>query len=76
MTTAQFALRRTDPPAGGLLLARLRQYRRRLWLGRIAPREQPYVRHYSDSWVSDLQGAGGPTGPQPGEGPSCENGQP
>jgi len=35
MTTAQFALRRTDPQAGGLLPARLRQYRRRLWLGRI-----------------------------------------
>ena len=106
MTTVQFALRRPDPPAGGLLPARLREYRRRFWLGRTAPREQAYVpvaqvlaryqpqaeraledervpadyqhyvRHCFDSWVCDLQGAGGPTGPQPGEGPSSENGQP
>ncbi|GAF98874.1 unnamed protein product, partial [marine sediment metagenome] len=106
VTTAQFALRRTDPPAGGPLLARLRQYRRWLWLGPTAPREQAYVpvtqvlarhqrqaeraledervpanyqhyvRHCFDSWVCDLQGAGGPTGPQPGEGPSSENGRP
>ncbi len=43
---------------------------------RVPADYQRYVRHCFDSWVSDLQGAGGPTGPQPGEGPSSETGQP
>ncbi len=63
-------------PVTQVLAQYQREAERALEDERIPADYQHYVRHYFDSWVSDLQGAGGPTGPQPGEGPSSENGQP